>query len=95
VLCAEQLYNSLFIRGRNLRMVHLPQGLDAASTLEQHIQQLKKQRVAAALAAVNKRHVPVAKGVGDASADAGAGAGAGAGDSSAAAAAAAGGGDWE
>lgn len=44
-------------------MVHLPSGLDADSVLDQHINQLKKQRVAAALAAINKRHTPRAKGV--------------------------------
>lgn len=44
-------------------MVHLPAGLDAASTLDQHIDHLKKQRVTAALAAINRRHTPIAKGV--------------------------------
>lgn len=44
-------------------MVHLPSGLDAGSVLDKHIDQLKKQRVAAAMAAINRRHAPQAKGV--------------------------------
>jgi len=79
-------------------MVHLPAGLDAAATLDKHIEQLKKQRVAAALAAINKRHAPLAKGVGAAAAAAaggdeegdGDGGGERGGSSAAAAAAAAG-----
>lgn len=58
----------MFVRGRNLRLVHLPSGLDAAVTLDKHIAQLKKDRVTAALAAINRRHTPVPKGV-DAGAD--------------------------
>jgi hypothetical protein len=58
-----QLYNSLFIRGRNLRMVHLPSGLDAGKVLDKHIDQVKKQRVAAALAVINTRHTRQAKGI--------------------------------
>lgn len=44
-------------------MVHMPSGLDAPSFLDKHIEQLKKQRVAAALAAINRRHTQQAKGV--------------------------------
>jgi hypothetical protein len=58
-----QLYSSLFVKGRTVRMVHMPQGLDAASMLEQHVSQLKKQRVAAATAVINRRHLPRAKGI--------------------------------
>lgn len=43
--------------------MHLPAGIDAGAVLDKHIQQLKKQRVAAALAAINRRHTPQAKGV--------------------------------
>lgn len=44
-------------------MVHLPSGLDAGTVLDKHIDQLKKQRVAAAAAAINQRHTRQAKGV--------------------------------
>eukprot|EP00878_Enallax_costatus_P014900 GHUV01015597.1.p1 GENE.GHUV01015597.1~~GHUV01015597.1.p1 ORF type:complete len:127 (+),score=18.48 GHUV01015597.1:92-472(+) len=52
----------LYVKGRNLRMVHLPGSLDPAAFLDQHIAQAKKQRVAAALDIVNKRHERLAKG---------------------------------
>jgi hypothetical protein len=41
----------------------LHSGLDASSFLDKHIDQLKKQRVAAALAAINRRHMQQAKGL--------------------------------
>lgn len=76
-----QLYSSLFVKGRTVRMVHMPAGLDAASMLEQHVSQLKKQRVAAATAAINRRHLPRAKGVeADTGSDAAAAAAAGSGN---------------
>jgi hypothetical protein len=59
------MYPLLFVRGKTLRMVHLPSGLDAAATLEQHIGRVKKQRVAAALDMINSRHERLAKGVAD------------------------------
>lgn len=56
-------YPFLFVKGRNLRMVHLPSNLDPAALLDKHIEHMKKQRVAAALEVINKRHERMAKGV--------------------------------
>jgi small nuclear ribonucleoprotein (snRNP)-like protein len=55
-------YPFIFVKGRNLRMVHLPGNLDPAMLLDGYIQQMKKQRVAAALDVINKRHERMAKG---------------------------------
>jgi small nuclear ribonucleoprotein (snRNP)-like protein len=55
-------YPFIFIKVRNLRMVHLPRNLDPVMLLEKHIEQMKKQRVAAALDVINKRHERMAKG---------------------------------
>jgi hypothetical protein len=44
-------------------MVHLPSGLDAGKVLDKHIDQVKKQRVAAAVALINTRHTRQAKGI--------------------------------
>jgi small nuclear ribonucleoprotein (snRNP)-like protein len=52
----------LFVKGRNIRLVHLPGNLDPAVLLDKHIEQMKKQRVAAALDIINKRHERMAKG---------------------------------
>lgn len=52
----------IYIKGRNVRMVHLPADLEPGAFLDKHIQQVKKQRVAAALEIVNKRHERLAKG---------------------------------
>ncbi|KAF6251639.1 hypothetical protein COO60DRAFT_603735 [Scenedesmus sp. NREL 46B-D3] len=55
-------YPFLFVKGRNLRMVHLPGDLNPAILLDKHIEQMKKQRVTAALDMINKRHERMAKG---------------------------------
>lgn len=55
-------YPFVFVKGRNLRMVHLPGNMDPAMLLDKHIEQMKKQRVAAALDVINKRHERMAKG---------------------------------
>lgn len=52
----------LYVKGRNLRMVHLPANLDPAAYLDKHIEHMKKQRVTAALDVINKRHERLAKG---------------------------------
>lgn len=52
----------LYVKGRNLRMVHLPANLDPAAYLDKHIEQMKKQRITAALDVINKRHERLAKG---------------------------------
>jgi small nuclear ribonucleoprotein (snRNP)-like protein len=52
----------LYVRGRNLRMVHMPSGLDAAAALDTHIADLKAQRVSAALELLNRGHGRLAKG---------------------------------
>eukprot|EP00882_Tetradesmus_deserticola_P006136 GHRQ01006460.1.p1 GENE.GHRQ01006460.1~~GHRQ01006460.1.p1 ORF type:complete len:146 (+),score=19.03 GHRQ01006460.1:79-516(+) len=64
-------YPFLFVKGRNLRMVHLPGNLDPAILLDTHIEQMKKQRVTAALDVINKRHERMAKGTSSATAAAG------------------------
>lgn len=56
------MFPRLYLRGRQLRMVHLPAGLDAAATLQRHIDAARKARVAAALGLLNSRHERLAKG---------------------------------
>eukprot|EP00879_Flechtneria_rotunda_P015361 GHRR01016059.1.p1 GENE.GHRR01016059.1~~GHRR01016059.1.p1 ORF type:complete len:141 (+),score=52.20 GHRR01016059.1:255-677(+) len=67
-------YPFLFVKGRNLRMVQLPTGFDAAAAIDTYIEDLKKQRVTAALQLLNKRHERLGKG--SLSAEAGAATGA-------------------
>jgi small nuclear ribonucleoprotein (snRNP)-like protein len=55
-------YPFIFVKGRNIRMVHLPGNLDPAVLLDKYIEQMKKQRVTAALDIINKRHERMAKG---------------------------------
>jgi small nuclear ribonucleoprotein (snRNP)-like protein len=55
-------YPFIFVKGRNLRMVHLAGNVDPALLLDKYIEQMKKQRVTAALDMINKRHERMAKG---------------------------------
>ncbi|KAF8067201.1 comta [Scenedesmus sp. PABB004] len=57
-------FPSLYVKGRSLRMVHLPAGADAGALLDAHAAAQRRARVAGALELVNRRHERLAKGDG-------------------------------
>lgn len=57
------LYPTLFLRGSNIRFVHLPRAADAAAILDAHREKLRKGRVAAARSLLSQQHTRLPKGV--------------------------------
>jgi len=56
------MYTLLFVKGRQLRFVHLPKVFDAAAALDQYREKLKQQRVQGVMELLNKQHTRLPKG---------------------------------